>query len=69
MLRSVSEQAVDGKKAVDGMSDDAAQDSMRDPDPRPTDAVRQETIGRLAVLLGLVLVAIAGYATLLVLIE
>ncbi|WP_238296265.1 hypothetical protein [Methylobacterium soli] len=51
------------------MSDDAAQDSMRDPDPRPTDAVRQETIGRVAVLLGLVLVAIAGYATLLVLIE
>ena len=51
------------------MSDDAARDSTQDPDPDPTDAVRQETIGRFAVLLGLVLVAIAGYATLLVLIE
>jgi hypothetical protein len=63
MLRCVT------KGAVDGMSDDAARDSTQDPDPDPTDAVRQETIGRFAVLLGLVLVAIAGYATLLVLIE
>ena len=40
-----------------------------DPPHETTPAVRQVTLGRFAVLLGLVLVAIAGYATLLILVD
>ncbi|KAB1072454.1 hypothetical protein [Methylobacterium planeticum] len=60
------------------MSDDPVQDPGDRPEGErrqdhppadPGDAARHRTFGRLAVLLGLVLVAIAGYATLLILVE